>query len=1020
MTIRLYAAAALLTIACFAWAGEEQAPKQWPAVLLIDDFENGLTKWKNEDTGALELVDDAPQGKKALRWTAADDGIGRIVYQGLDRSKIDFSEYDLLKFRFKVEGKLHWCVDPIIQQHPHAYGYRAHYYAIDTMEGFGEWITYVQDLQKWENAWPDSFEAEKQEFAFEISQLAGAGHTRVYLDEIMLVKNALGLDRSYRGQWAAGSDGSQLTHFRIAVRNSAEAVQTVRASIEKGSLKKLQATVPTDPLRLPPGGQGELNVYVIAPADVVRSAPAFYGETARLRVTVDELPQLELFAELPAGIRPAKPQHPVILTSPERQAELRRQWKDPETRRKMPHLFRRLVAFADKALETEPEYPPLAHGGQTTCPVDGQKLAEIEVPNLPMSRYQCRECGRIYSGPFFDAGMKGWCGKHRRNAATVLDLGVAYGITGERRYAQRAAEILKAYVDVYPKLPIAAPSAGSPAYSATSGAVRIGGSYMSERVWLRGLAVGLDFIREAKVLSPDEVRDILEKVFAPSANLMMDHKVGVMNLQWMIQSAGLYAGLATDDPALVARAVYDSHGVTHLVRLGYLADGNWWENPSYQNVANGVAFPVLATLINAGIMPFDARLNTILKAAYRLYGPNGLSPTLGTGGPGGFGYTDNMIHSIAHLIDDPQLAWVAHNRRLWAATSGGGRPYESYLWAEMHRRPPKLPKEKTQPILPTGTTHAVDYGGVSLRMKGSDAYCYLHYGRHLTHGHFNRLSINAYGKGGWYVRNVMGGYGFRFKEYLEPTSGSSTIMVDGQNQDADTGELLFLKSAPLAELASAREVGAWKDVEHERSVALTKDFLVVLDRCVSSNEHTYDWLSHTSFTRLSWEKGAEPKGAVTSLGEAECYKFFLPAEELSLTSPPPHALYRGDGRRHKGAAAYHFAATQENQAQLFRTRNEMPNKRQHEGLILRKRGKTVRFICVMEPLAKDESPAVQVKPLEIISEAGKALGLEAGQAVQVTKDKTSLVVVVNYSGAAIRVKAFPKIVATERVTVAKP
>ena len=55
-------------------AAQAQPAKEWPVVLLIDDFEAGLTHWQNEDAGRLELVDDAPQGKKALRWTAADEG----------------------------------------------------------------------------------------------------------------------------------------------------------------------------------------------------------------------------------------------------------------------------------------------------------------------------------------------------------------------------------------------------------------------------------------------------------------------------------------------------------------------------------------------------------------------------------------------------------------------------------------------------------------------------------------------------------------------------------------------------------------------------------------------------------------------------------------------------------------------------------------------------------------------------------------------------------------------------------
>jgi len=80
------------------------------------------------------------------------------------------------------------------------------------------------------------------------------------------------------------------------------------------------------------------------------------------------------------------------------------------------------------------------------------------------------------------------------------------------------------------------------------------------------------------------------------------------------------------------------------------------------------------------------------------------------------------------------------------------------------------------------------YGKRRLRVVGRGA------GRCVLRGHRG----GAYGKGGWFVRNVMGGCGDHFREFLEPVSGSSTIMVDGRSQDADTGELLFSKSTPLA------------------------------------------------------------------------------------------------------------------------------------------------------------------------------------------------------------------------------
>ena len=56
----------------------------------------------------------------------------------------------------------------------------------------------------------------------------------------------------------------------------------------------------------------------------------------------------------------------------------------------------------------------------------------------------------------------------------------------------------------------------------------------------------------------------------------------------------------------------------------------------------------------------------------------------------------------------------------------------------------------------------------------------------------------------------------------------------------DTGELLYHSSNDEAAIACAREIGAWKDVEHERAVILTKDLVVVIDRLLADEPHTYD------------------------------------------------------------------------------------------------------------------------------------------------------------------------------------
>ncbi|MDP6506305.1 MAG: hypothetical protein QF886_21960 [Planctomycetota bacterium] len=292
------------------------------------------------------------------------------------------------------------------------------------------------------------------------------------------------------------------------------------------------------------------------------------------------------------------------------------------------------------------------------------------------------------------------------------------------------------------------------------------------------------------------------------------------------------------------------------------------------------------------------------------------------------------------------------------------------------------------------TTNLPHYGGIALRNRGKKNYCYLHYGRELVHGHPNKLSINAYAKGGWFVRNVMGGYGDNFKNFLNTIASSTSIMVDGRNPDADTGELLFHKSGDGWDAASAREVGAYKDVEHERSMVLAGDLLIVLDRCVSETEHTYDWLYHTSLTRLSLD-GALKEVETKRPGGSQLYESFVPIGDVSKRSAVTFKRQDGSGVR--------IAFLNGDEIHAFKALKK------YDGLLWRKKGKTLSFAAVYWPFRPDEKGEVSIAALPL-----KDTGIAQGQAVKVNSPEGKFVVLVNYGGKELQCDTFRS---KERVSV---
>jgi len=1003
--------AGIIALFCLsAEAGKKKVKKQkiWPDVLVIDNFGSGLGKWENNDAGKLTISKDSADGsKQSMLWSAGDDGVGHIILKNLSKDKIDFSEYDMLVMDVKISGKRVWNINPIIQQYPAVYGFRGLYYSIDSMEAFDKWFTYSQDLSKWENAWPDSFSATKQEFQFEIYQLAGAEKTKIFFDNIRLIKNPLKVPRSVPGELIRLADGSQLNQYSITLKNTKDKDLTVSIKLaegDKGTIDKFKLKFPKQAIKIKAGEEVTVPLSITAPGDVIKKSPQYYGEMARIAFNVKEIPGLTLFTELNAGTLPEKIEHPMILCDRKKMLSLQASYKKPATQKKMSKAMLRMVKTAEKALGYKAEYPKFAALGIKKDPVSGGVLKKIDVPNMPFNVYQDPISGRCYSGPMYDAGVLGWFSIHMKNASVAEQLSLGYLITGKKEFAEKSAEIIKKYIEIYPKLPLVAPAQGSPAGNVTSGTVRIGSTYMFERRWLSSLATAVDSIRASGVLSKGDLKQITEQIFIPSGENMMDHKVGVMNLQWQIDSAGILAGLAVDYPGLITRSLRDTHGIENLIKIGFLDDGQWWENPSYQGVAKLAAFPVIAVLTRNKILPWSDKLNKALKAAYKLHGPDGLSPTLGTGGYRNLSFENAGVMMMASQAkNDPELAWILYNKKV------PGGIYNMYAFAVFGFEKPTIPREKTFSPIATKTVDFPDYGGIAMRLPDTDQYCYLHYGRTLVHGHCNKLSINAYGKGGWYARNTMGGYGHNFANFLETVASANTIMVDGKNADQDTGELLFQKSLDGIEMTSSREVGAWKDVEHERSIIMTKGPVIMIDRCLADKEHVYDWLYHAAETKLKFKSADLVEEYVKALGKTKLYESLKPEKKFKKCV----AKFQELNWDRKNGSGLKMAMLSGGEKFLFKITDTF---RPYNGILWRKKGKTVTFAMAFMPYAKGVKAQVAIEVIPVTDKNGKRVTVKDGQAYKVSSSEGTYTILVNYSGQLLNAG---DLASKERVSVIK-
>jgi hypothetical protein len=107
----------------------------------------------------------------------------------------------------------------------------------------------------------------------------------------------------------------------------------------------------------------------------------------------------------------------------------------------------------------------------------------------------------------------------------IRDLGVAYQVTGDVRYAKRAREIVLAYAEKYLEYP----------FHNTRGEEKIGGGRvgpqtLNEAVWIISVCHGTDLIWD--ILSEQDKKTIAEKMLLPAAReVILPHEMKVHNIQ---------------------------------------------------------------------------------------------------------------------------------------------------------------------------------------------------------------------------------------------------------------------------------------------------------------------------------------------------------------------------------------------------------------------------------------------------------------------------------------------------------
>ncbi len=254
---------------------------------------------------------------------------------------------------------------------------------------------------------------------------------------------------------------------------------------------------------------------------------------------------MALSAALTAG---AASQHPCLLFNAEELGEMKAGMKEAPL---FEQSIARTIAKAEASLGTPVEVPVPCDGG---------------------------------GGPVHE--------RHKSNYYELMDCGVAYQFTGDKRYASRAGEMLEAYAELYPTL-----SYHKLGLSPVPG--RLFWQTLNESVWLVHVSVAYDCVRDC--LTEEQRGRIESRLLLPMADFIMtgtdDNRANLKTFNkmhnhgtWATAAVGM-AGMATDRDDLVDKALYgtDKTGKNggFLQQMDWLfsPDGYFTEGAYYQRYA---------------------------------------------------------------------------------------------------------------------------------------------------------------------------------------------------------------------------------------------------------------------------------------------------------------------------------------------------------------------------------------------------------------------------------------------------
>ncbi len=498
---------------------------------------------------------------------------------------------------------------------------------------------------------------------------------------------------------------------------------------------------------------------------------------------------------------------------------------------------------------------------------------------------------------------------------------VAYQLTGEMKYAEKAALYLKQLCD--PVNGYARTQAGA------------GGNLVKEGGFMQYVAWGYDMIYNSGAMS-DEDHANMAAVIRLYAKIIDQHITQGVTGNWQVAEAlgAIYGALAIQDMALAERFIEGPGGFYQQLSNGVMADGWWYECSIGYNAWVSSEFTQLALAMQPwGVDYVDAAFPATYSVEYNIFSQDVeerkkkiYGKPLQKYGPVYNPYVKikDMWDALPKFIDYQGMMFANNDSTENKFTSDAYEiayfVYRDPIYASIikqigHRDllygVAELPEDTPQ--LGEGSAFSDNAGQVMLRSKQEEPreriQAVLKYGTHGGyHGHFDRIGLNSlmrYGRSFYNPEHIWYSYpNFIYAFFVQTSLPHNMVVVDLKQQEAVESHKILFSEGELAQATAVEtkarwsnppygglnydaflgtfqdkcwaegrympqpenepvygSIGEWSDrVTQRRELVVLDDYIVLADYLDAPEEHTFDCLFQIKgFKGIEADKVSEPR-----------------------------------------------------------------------------------------------------------------------------------------------------------------